>query len=108
MIDRNLDFTKTLSNKMQDQSALARSAVNVGQDQQMDGQGYPAGPMGDEPSLQGLPPRGLTSQSVEGSLGTASRRAPQPRNDYDYIKLKNSSWGNKFDIISNKIKDFAK
>lgn len=45
---------------------------------------------------------GYASQSMEG---LAMR---QPRTDYDYIKLKNSAWGNKFDIISNKLKDFAK
>ena len=110
MIDRNLDFTKSLSSKMQDQVPNnARSSVNIDQGypgNPNDIQGYaggePSGPMGEG----GLPPRGMTSQSVEG--GIATRRAPNPRNDYEHIKLKNSAWGNKFDIISNKIKDFAK
>lgn len=107
MIDRNLDFTKSLSSKMQEQPGNQRSSSNMPQGYPTDAAGNPIA----EPSTnaQGLPPRGLTSQSMEGGVGTATRRGPPPtRNDYDYIKMKNSSWGNKFDIISNKIKDFAK
>lgn len=114
MLDRNLDFTKSLSSKNQE-GPNVNSSVNIqqGYDGQLGPQGqsqqeYP----GYEPSTGlegGLPNRGgQMSQSVE-NMGTRRRQQPpQARNDYDYIKLKNSSWGNKFDIISNKIKDFAK
>ncbi len=76
-IDRNLDFTKTLSTKAQAQQP------------------------GDQPA----DPQRRTNP-VAQSQDSFGRR--NPRNDYEYIRLKNSAWGNKFDIISNKIKDFAK
>eukprot|EP01019_Chilodonella_uncinata_P006775 GABU01008725.1.p1 GENE.GABU01008725.1~~GABU01008725.1.p1 ORF type:complete len:122 (+),score=32.56 GABU01008725.1:54-368(+) len=85
MLDRNLEFTKTLSTK---------------------GQEFGVGPQANEPMRRtdgALPRAPFVSQSVEGGIGRRN-----PRNDYEYIKMKNSSWGNKFDIISNKIKDFAK
>ena len=110
MLDRNLDFTKSLSSKMQEG---AQSGANLQQGYQ--GQPADQSQQGYEPSLGnegGLPSRGgPMSQSVD-NMGSRRRtqavQPPQARNDYDYIKIKNSSWGNKFDIISNKIKDFAK
>ena len=137
MLDKNLDFTKSLSNKDPQMPQGAGGAPSTmgqapgqngpgqpgqaagfaGQGQQMGqqynpyqasegslvGEGRAAG--GGQGSVQaaGGLPRGAVSQSVEGIA-----KRPAPRNDYDYIKMKNSAWGNKFDIISNKIKDFAK
>lgn len=86
MLDRNLEFTKTLSTKGGPESAAPGLANE---------------PMRRTDGAPGRAP--FVSQSVEGGIGRRN-----PRNDYEYIKMKNSSWGNKFDIISNKIKDFAK
>ena len=107
MIDKNLEFTKTINNNAQTGMSLKdQQRVDYNQTQE-------AGPTQIQGGRQeasegnfsqgGLPARGQVSQSMEAGMG---RR--QPRNDYEYIKLKNSAWGNKFDIISNKIKDFAK
>ena len=73
-IDKNLDFTKTLSNNTYETNINKMNSEN-----------------------------NIVSKSVNNF------KAQQvPKNDYHYIRYKNSSWGNKFDIISNKIKDFAK
>lgn len=120
MLDRNLDFTKTLSTNAEQnqQPQMNNQPPQPAADQDFAGQGYqPQPPQGgdreysqnqyqdgqpqDQP--QGIPQRGAVNQSAEFVT-----RRPAPRTDYDYIKMKNSAWGSKFDIISNKIKDFAK